>query len=86
MLVVAILAALAWAATIAGAPDARRSTSRLTLVLLGLVAFNPVGSAFNDLGTSRRARGSRSPAGSSPPAAPGRRAASEMPHAAAAPA
>jgi uncharacterized membrane protein YhaH (DUF805 family) len=48
MLVVAALCALAWAATIAGART-RGLDAALTLVLLGLVAFNPIALAFNDL-------------------------------------
>jgi hypothetical protein len=49
MLALAVLSALVWAATIAGAPT-RGLDSALTLVLLGLVAFDPIGSAFNNLG------------------------------------
>ena len=49
MLVLASLCALAWAATIAGVRT-RGLDSALTLVLLGLVAFNPIALAFNDLG------------------------------------
>jgi hypothetical protein len=49
MLILAGLAAIAWAATVAGVRT-RGLDSALTLVLLGLVAFDPVGSAFNNLG------------------------------------
>jgi hypothetical protein len=49
MLILAGLAAIAWASTVAGVPT-RGLDSALTLVLLGLVAFDPVGSAFNNLG------------------------------------
>jgi hypothetical protein len=49
MLILASLAALAWAATVAGMPT-RGLDAALTLVLLGLVAFDPVGAAFNNLG------------------------------------
>jgi hypothetical protein len=49
MLILAGLAAVAWAATVAGAPT-RGLDSAFTLVLLGLVAFDPVGSAFDNLG------------------------------------
>jgi hypothetical protein len=48
MLVLASLCALAWAATIAGART-RGLDAALALVLLGLVAFNPVALAFNDI-------------------------------------
>jgi hypothetical protein len=49
MLILAGLAALVWAATAAGVPTYGLDVA-LTLVLLGLVAFDPVGSAFNNLG------------------------------------
>ena len=49
MLALAVLCALVWAATVAGART-RGLDSGLTLVLLGLVAFDPIGSAFNNLG------------------------------------
>jgi hypothetical protein len=49
MLIVAGLCLLAWGATVAGMPTGGLD-SALTLVLLGLVAFDPVGSAFNNLG------------------------------------
>jgi len=49
MLILAGLAALAWAATVVGT-STRGLDSALTLVLLGLVAFDPVGAAFNNLG------------------------------------
>jgi hypothetical protein len=48
MLILAGLAALVWAATVAGVRT-RGLDAALTLVLLGLVAFDPVGSAFNNL-------------------------------------
>lgn len=49
MLILAVAAALAWAAGVAGAAT-RGLDQALTLVLLGLVAFNPVGAAFGDFG------------------------------------
>jgi hypothetical protein len=49
MVVLAGLAAIAWAATVAGAAT-RGLDAAVTLVLLGLVAFDPVGAAFNNLG------------------------------------
>jgi hypothetical protein len=49
MLIVAVLCAPAWCATVAGMPT-RGADSALTLVLLGLVAFDPVVAAFNNLG------------------------------------
>ncbi len=48
MLILAGLSALVWAATVAGVRT-RGLDSALTLVLLGLVAFDPVGSAFDNL-------------------------------------
>src|SRR4051812_20581676 len=45
MLIVAILAGLAWAATVAGTAT-RGLDVALTLILFGLTAFNVVGSAF----------------------------------------
>ena len=50
MLILAILAGLAWAATVTGTAT-RGLDAALTLVLLGLVAFNVVGAAFGDFGT-----------------------------------
>jgi hypothetical protein len=50
MLIVAILAGLTWAATVTGTAT-RGLDVALTLVLLGLVAFNVVGAAFGDFGT-----------------------------------
>jgi hypothetical protein len=50
MLIVAVLAGLAWAATVTGTAT-RGLDVALTLVLLGLTAFNVVGSAFGDFGT-----------------------------------
>jgi hypothetical protein len=49
MLILAALSALVWAATVAGMRT-RGLDAALTLVLLGLVSFDPVGSAFNRLG------------------------------------
>lgn len=49
MLILAGLSALVWAATVAGVRTYGLDAA-LTLVLLGLVAFDPVGSAFNNLG------------------------------------
>jgi hypothetical protein len=49
MLIVASLCGLAWIATVAGMPT-RGVDSALTLALLGLLAFDPVGAAFNNLG------------------------------------
>ena len=49
MLIVAAMCALAWIATLRGMPT-RGVDSASTLVLLGLVAFDPVGAAFNNLG------------------------------------
>lgn len=49
MLILAGLAALAWAATVVGVRT-RGVDAALTLVLLGLVAFDPVSVAFNNLG------------------------------------
>ncbi len=50
MLILAVAAALAWAATFAGA-GTRGLDAAVTLVLLGLVAFVPVGAAFGDFGS-----------------------------------
>lgn len=50
MLALAVLAGLAWAATVTGTAT-RGLDAALTLVLLGIVAFNPVGAAFGDFGT-----------------------------------
>ncbi len=50
MLIVAILAALAWAAAVAGTSTYGVDVA-LTLVLLGLFAFTPVGAAFGDFGS-----------------------------------
>jgi hypothetical protein len=50
MLVLAILAALAWAATITGTAT-RGLDVALVLMLFGITAFNVVGSAFNDFGS-----------------------------------
>ena len=52
LLVLAIACALTWAAGVAGT-STRGLDQALTLVLLGLVAFVPVGAAFNDFGTLR---------------------------------
>jgi hypothetical protein len=49
MLIVTVLCLVAWGATVLGVPT-RGLDSGLTLVLLGLVAFDPVGAAFNNLG------------------------------------
>jgi hypothetical protein len=49
MLVLTSLCALAWAATVSGR-QTRGLDAALTLVLLGLVAFEPIESAFNHLG------------------------------------
>jgi hypothetical protein len=49
MLILAGLSALAWAATVVGVRT-RGADAALTLVLLGLVAFDPVSVAFNNLG------------------------------------
>jgi hypothetical protein len=49
MLVLTSLCALAWAATVIGR-QTRGLDAALTLVLLGLVAFEPIESAFNHLG------------------------------------
>jgi len=48
LLILAILSLLAWAATVAGMRT-RGLDAAVTLVLLGLAAFDPVGSAFNNL-------------------------------------
>jgi hypothetical protein len=52
MLVLAIAAGLVWAAGVAGT-GTRGLDQGLTLVLLGLVAFLPVGAAFKDFGSLR---------------------------------
>jgi hypothetical protein len=49
MLALTSLCALAWVLTAIGRPT-RGADAALTLVLLGLVAFEPVGSAFNHFG------------------------------------
>jgi hypothetical protein len=49
MLILAILAGLVWAATVAGMAT-RGLDAVVSLVLLGLVAFVPIGAAFNSLG------------------------------------
>ena len=49
MLVLAIVCGLVWAVTLIGVPT-RGLDAAVTLVLLGLVAFDPVGAAFNNLG------------------------------------
>jgi hypothetical protein len=49
MLILAVAALLGWAATAKGV-RARGADQAVTLVLLGLVAFNPVGAAFDTLG------------------------------------
>ena len=49
MLILAIAAGLAWAASVTGTAT-RGIDAALTLVLLGFVAFVPVGAAFNSLG------------------------------------
>jgi hypothetical protein len=49
MLVLAIACGLAWGATVIGLPT-RGLDSALTLILLGLVAFEPVDVAFGNLG------------------------------------
>ncbi len=50
MLILAIAAGLVWAATAFAGTQTRGLDVGLTLVLLGLVAFNPVGAAFGDFG------------------------------------
>jgi hypothetical protein len=50
LLVLAIVAALAWAGSITGAPT-RGADVAVSLVLLGLLAVTPVGSAFNQFGS-----------------------------------
>lgn len=50
MLILAILAGLVWAATITGTATHGLDVA-LTLILLGITAFNVVGSAFGDFGT-----------------------------------
>ena len=52
MLALAIVAGLAWAAGVAGT-STRGLDQALTLVLLGLVSFVPVGAAFGDFGSLR---------------------------------
>jgi hypothetical protein len=49
MLALAVLSGAAWLATVAGLPT-RGLDAALTLALLGLVSFDPVWTAFNDLG------------------------------------
>jgi len=49
MLVVAIIAGLVWAASTAGT-GTRGLDVAVSLILLGLVAFDPIGTAFNNLG------------------------------------
>jgi hypothetical protein len=49
MRVLAIVCGLVWAVTLIGVPT-RGLDAAVTLVLLGLVAFDPVGAAFNNLG------------------------------------
>jgi hypothetical protein len=49
MLILAALCLVAWAATLLGI-GTRGLDAALTLALLGLVAFDPVGAAFNNLG------------------------------------
>ncbi len=49
MLILAIVAGLAWAASVAGT-STRGVDAAVTLVLLGLVAFTPIGAAFNSFG------------------------------------
>ena len=49
MLVIAVAAALAWAATVTGT-STRGVDQAVTLVALGLVAFFPVGAAWGDFG------------------------------------
>jgi len=49
MLTVAIIAGLVWAASTAGT-GTRGLDVIVTLILLGLVAFDPIGAAFNNLG------------------------------------
>ena len=46
----AIVAALAWAGSITGAPT-QGADLAVSLILLGLLAVTPVGSAFNDFGS-----------------------------------
>jgi hypothetical protein len=50
MLILAILAALAWAATVSGAATHGLDVA-LVLLLFGITAFNVIGSAFNDFGS-----------------------------------
>jgi hypothetical protein len=49
MLILAIAAGFAWAASVAGT-GTRGVDAAVTLVLLGLVAFTPIGAAFNSFG------------------------------------
>jgi hypothetical protein len=49
MLIVAIIAGLVWAASSAGT-GTRGLDVAVSLILLGLVAFDPIGAAFNQLG------------------------------------
>ena len=49
MLILAVLCALVWIATLIGV-QTRGLDAALTLVLLGLVAFTPILEAFNNLG------------------------------------
>jgi uncharacterized membrane protein len=49
MLVVAVVAGLVWAASSAGT-GTRGLDVAVSLILLGLVAFDPIGAAFNNLG------------------------------------
>lgn len=50
LLVLAVLAALTWAGSVMGTPT-RGADLAVALVLLGFLAVNPVGSAFNDFGS-----------------------------------
>lgn len=50
MLALTILAALAWAGSVSGAPT-RGADLAIALVLLGIFAVTPVGSAFNQFGS-----------------------------------
>lgn len=51
MLVLAIIAALLWAASITGIAPTRGADLAVSLVLLGLFAVTPIGSAFNQFGS-----------------------------------
>jgi hypothetical protein len=50
LLILTVLAVLVWGATVAGRPT-KGLDVLLTLILLGLFAFDPVGSAFNQFGS-----------------------------------